>query len=120
MTRMSLLQGNGDMIPMNLRQGDKDMILMLHLREEGMTPMHHPLEEDMTQMHHHQEGDMILMLHLPEEGRIPILMFHHLVGRQGKKIPTHLRRARGRKTLTLTCHRPEEAISPILTRRHRE
>ena len=96
------------------------MILMLHPLEEGMTPMHHLLEEGMTQMHRLLEEDMTQMHLLLEEGRIRTLMFRHLVGRQGKKIPTPLRRARGRKTLTPTCHRPEEAFSPILTRRHRE
>ena len=108
------------MIPMNLRQGDKDMILMHHPLEEDMILMHHLLEEDMTPMHHPLEGGMTQMHHPLEGGRILILMFRHLVGRQGKKIPTPLRRARGRKTLTPTCHRPEEALSLILTRRHRE
>ena len=98
MTQMSLLPGNGDMILMNLHQGDRDMILMLHLQEE----------------------DMIQMLHLQEEGRIPIPMFLHLVGRTGKTIPTPLRHVGGRKTLTPTCPRPEEGVSQILTRRHRE
>merc|ERR1719192_2632873 len=104
---------------------------MLHLREGGMIPMLRLPEGDMTLMLHLLEGgtilmlrllegDMTLMLRLPEEGRILILMLPHLVGRQGKKIPMPLRHAGGRRTLTPTCLRPEEAVSRILTRRHQD
>merc|ERR1719266_494075 len=115
---MNLHPGDRDMIRMFHLQ-EEDMIRMFHLQEEDMIRMLHLQEGDMIQMLHLQEGDMIPMLHLQEEGKIPILMFPHLVGRTGKKIPTHLRHVGGRKTLTPTCHRPEEALSLILTPRHR-
>ena len=109
MSRMSLRQGNGDMILMNLHQGDRDM-----------TPMFLLLEEDMIQMLPLQEGDMIpMLLHLEGE-KIPIPMFHHLVVRTDRKILTHLRPVRGRRTLTPICLHQEEEISQILTRHHRE
>ena len=109
------------MTRMSLRQGNEDMILMsLHPEDRDMTPMLLLLEGDMTPMLLFLEGDMILMRLLLEGEKNPILMFHHLVGRTGRKILMHLRRVKGRRTLIPTCLHPEEAISQILTHRHQE